>query len=432
MKTDTTEWRNATRAFVYDHLLNKSRSSRVISTGKLKSQRASFRTIEARFDCLVHAVGILRSKGFAVSSPEQFKAKHIHALVQYWENDNLSPVTLQNYLSFLRVAMRAIGKGHLVPKSAQLVSDPTKVVVSKTAIEDKSWSAKNIKLEDILPMIAAEDQFVANIVELAGAFGLRLAEATQQKLTESSTQGGQLYVIDGTKGRRPRVVPIETDKQRDVIERLKQQVKRKDGTLGNPRRNLQQNRDRVYRVLRKLGINKEGLGVTAHGLRHQYANDTFELLTGDKSPVRGGLLIPTKSQLEARRELSERLGHSRPSITTAYTGSVQHLARVRHGRVIEIIENLASMDEFILKAFGEMDLEYVELVGRCASGEASLTDPIELAFHPIPKIEQINDFVQEARNHHPAGVLVHFSQVLAMSQPGYKSVRIYQHEDVLS
>ena len=63
-----------------------------------------------------------------------------------------------------------------------------------------------------------------------------------------------------------------------------------------------------------------------HGLRHAYAQNRYEDLTGWKSPSAGGVTskMMTASQkekdLEARLIISRELGHEREQITAVYLG----------------------------------------------------------------------------------------------------------------
>ena len=61
-------------------------------------------------------------------------------------------------------------------------------------------------------------------------------------------------------------------------------------------------------------------GITSHGLRHGYANDRYEQIAGQPSPVRGGTASDRDTDLAARLEVAEELGHSRESVTTHYLG----------------------------------------------------------------------------------------------------------------
>jgi hypothetical protein len=59
--------------------------------------------------------------------------------------------------------------------------------------------------------------------------------------------------------------------------------------------------------------------VTAHGLRHQHANDRYEELAGETSPVRGGT-GNGEADRAARLAVAAELGHSRRAVTNCYLG----------------------------------------------------------------------------------------------------------------
>ena len=74
--------------------------------------------------------------------------------------------------------------------------------------------------------------------------------------------------------------------------------------------------------MRKAGVTKKALGVTAHGLRHQFAQDFHVELTDVQAPVRGGDACADPGILNAALfEIAHQLGHNRPAITCAYLGS---------------------------------------------------------------------------------------------------------------
>ena len=62
------------------------------------------------------------------------------------------------------------------------------------------------------------------------------------------------------------------------------------------------------------------LGVVPHGLRHQGAADDFQEITNCVAPVAGGPPIDRELDLQARREIANRLGHNRVQITCVYLG----------------------------------------------------------------------------------------------------------------
>lgn len=83
----------------------------------------------------------------------------------------------------------------------------------------------------------------------------------------------------------------------------------------------------MYYIARRVGLTKRELGVTWHGLRHEWAIRQLENLAGVKAPVRGGMAINYRELSDVRRKISEGMGHSRSKITNAYYGSYLTLER---------------------------------------------------------------------------------------------------------
>jgi integrase len=151
---------------------------------------------------------------------------------------------------------------------------------------------------------------------------LRVRESILVK-PKIADQGNSLRIEEGTKGGRTRVVQILTEDQRATLDRAKEfSSSCSKGTLIPIGRDFKQMYRRFYYVMEKLGISKAQFGVTAHGLRHEYANDRYEAETGSASPVRGGgdQVDPDLDE-KARHLVSQDLGHSRVRITASYTGA---------------------------------------------------------------------------------------------------------------
>jgi integrase len=83
---------------------------------------------------------------------------------------------------------------------------------------------------------------------------------------------------------------------------------------------LRAGKSHFYRVMARFGITNRDLGVTPHGLRHQYANDRYELFSGVSSAVRQGPPVDPAVDTAARLEVAAELGHARKEITGAYLG----------------------------------------------------------------------------------------------------------------
>ena len=62
--------------------------------------------------------------------------------------------------------------------------------------------------------------------------------------------------------------------------------------------------------------------MTAHGLRHQFAQEFHVELTDVQAPIRGGDACADAETLKAALlEIARQLGHNRTTITCAYLGS---------------------------------------------------------------------------------------------------------------
>lgn len=259
--------------------------------------------------------------GFKPRSVLGLSSAHIGYLAKRWEQEKLSPPTIQTRFSFLRWLTSAIGK-------AGMVRDPSTYGVPEsvysrnlTAQLDKSWSAKKIDILDVVAKAEQIDSLVALHLRLMHEFGLRLREAILLRPLIAHA-GDFLRVEEGTKGGRSRVVPIRYESQLEVI-RIATEVSRNlpKGRLVPVGGNFDTTRNRFYYVMKKLGLTKADLGVTGHGLRHEYANDLYEDVSGQKSVVRGASEILDRARdREARRQVTNDLGHVRLDVTAAYTG----------------------------------------------------------------------------------------------------------------
>jgi integrase len=153
-------------------------------------------------------------------------------------------------------------------------------------------------------------------------FGLRIRESVLIK-PKYSDSGTNLAIEEGTKGKRTRNVPILTGQQRIVLDRAAAIAKMtKNGNLIPSGKTEIQAVSRIYYVCKKFGITKDQLNITPHGLRHGYANDRYEEVSGMPSSVRGKPVnFDSEKDLLAREVVTRELGHARTSITAAYTGS---------------------------------------------------------------------------------------------------------------
>lgn len=305
-----------------------------VSSGKGRLKPISDRTLDARETILFMCMKQVREMGYDIKSVYSLKGKHIDALVERWKEESIGAGAIQNRLAILRALARWIGKdGMVLPTVHYGLGAPDRLRRQVSATSDKSWSARGVAVARVIEMVADMDHYVAMQLRVIDAFGLRREESIQFKPNQCH-EGQQLRIRDGTKGGRERMVPVESDKQRQVLEESKRIVSRWDGAIAAPGLTLKQNLNRFDYIMRKIGITKKELGVTAHGLRHQRLNDKFEEIAGVPSPVRqmsgaGGSVVKGDAEKwrQAQQQVSNIGGHARLNISTAYTGSARSVKK---------------------------------------------------------------------------------------------------------
>ena len=279
----------------------------------------SHATIADRSEFYSRMIRELHEMGYPLTDVHHLKPKHVAALMRRWEAAGLSASTLQKRFSYLNLLCGWIGKKSMLRSGASYLADPDAYRRAYAAASDHSWTAQGVDPLAKIAAIAEDDPEVARVLRLQHAFGLRLQEASLLDPARDWAGEGWLRVVAGTKGGRPRTVPVETDAQRAVLTEAARHAEATGRSMIPPRYDLKQWRDHCYHVLARHGVTRKA-GLVSHGLRHQYANDRYEELTGEPSPVRGGGPLAAADDRAARLEVTARLGHARPAITTAYYG----------------------------------------------------------------------------------------------------------------
>ena len=132
-------------------------------------------------------------------------------------------------------------------------------------------------------------------------------------------QGDQIRLkASWTKGGKPRTIPIRTVAQRVILDKARE-LAGLGSLIPSQRSYVQQMRIYEGNTLR-AGLSQ------LHGLRHAYAQERYEELTGWQCPATGG---PDSKNLtselkeldhQARLTISQELGHEREQVTAAYLG----------------------------------------------------------------------------------------------------------------
>jgi len=281
-----------------------------------KNKDTGWRTKRDRA-CIVHAA-IRRLKIKNVLSISQ---KHIGQILHAWAREGIAAATFQTRLSHLRWFTSAIGKPGMVRSVSYYGLSDDLVRRTYVATTTKSWAGNGIDPQSMIEEIAKEHEYVACQLEGQQLFGLRTSESMQICPTEDR-QGDMLVVSRGTKGGRTRVIPIETQAQYNWLGKAAELAALTNrGNLIEGDRSYKQARNHRNYVARKFGITKTELGVVPHGLRVQFAEERYELVTGAPAPTRGGGCVTGEEDRQGRVEVSRVLGHSRESIAGAYIGA---------------------------------------------------------------------------------------------------------------
>jgi integrase len=292
--------------------------NRVHSRTRISHRPLSIKTQELRMTAICKSFEELRENGFALQSPYTLKTKHIQFLVNYWVAAGQSGGTIENKLTYFRAVAAWMGKSNLVGALDEYVDRKENGLVrSYIALEDKSWEAHDVDAVAKIDEIARTDPYVAIQLKLQAAFGLRVEESFMLRPVEAVRDPRTLSVTRGTKGGRAREVPIEW--KLDVLVEAARLSNGLTGSTMPADRTKAQWRDHYYHVLAMHGVSKSDIGVTSHGLRHQFLQQMYERITGVPAPVKQIAERPTReAHQEAMKRVVEAAGHSRATKANAY------------------------------------------------------------------------------------------------------------------
>ena len=272
-------------------------------------KEGSYATQRNRERILTRAANELHGLGYRQMQASSLKPKHIEALVDHWQGENLSIGTIKNRMAALRWWAMKINKQNVIAKSNEHYGLPDRRFVTNES------KAKDITQEQLGKV---RDNHVRMSLELQRAFGLRREEA--MKFQPSYADKGDHITLKAswTKGGKPRTIPVRTEAQREVLDRARKLAG--FGSLIPSHRSYVQQL-RIY----EGHTTRAGLS-NLHGLRHAYAQERYEELTGWKCPATGGpdsKSFTTEQRVldqEARLTVSQELGHEREQVTAAYLG----------------------------------------------------------------------------------------------------------------
>ena len=274
-----------------------------------RNRDGSYSTQANRQRMLNQIASQLHDMSYRRMTTHSLKPKHVDALVKRWLSEGMTAGTIKNRMNCLRWWAAKVDRRNVIARSNDFYGIPDRQFVSN---ESKAVDVDNQLL------LAVKDDYVRMSLELQQAFGLRREEAI--KFNPSFADKGDHIVLKDswTKGGRARAIPLRTDTQRDVMNRA-HRLAGKGSLIPGHKQYIQQLRT-YERHTTQAGLSR------LHGLRHAYAQQRYQALTGWCSPAAGGpvstQLSPQQKQQDhrARLMISTELGHAREQISAVYLG----------------------------------------------------------------------------------------------------------------
>lgn len=251
----------------------------------------------------------LHDLGYRNLSAQGLKGKHIDALVDKWDQHDLTAGTIKNRMAHVRWWAEKINKPSLIAKDNDHYGIDRRAYVTNIS---KARELDHQKLDSI------SDAYVKMLLRLQEAFGLRREESIKFIGTWADRDDKIVLKASWCKGGREREIPIRNELQRNVLNEVKVFAKGKS-LIPTSFTYVQQMR-RYEDHTSKAGLHK------MHGLRHAFAQLRYFELTGRLASAAGGKtskeLTKEEKQLdrEARLIISMELGHEREQITAIYLG----------------------------------------------------------------------------------------------------------------
>lgn len=246
-------------------------------------------------------------------------------LRQQLEQGQLSIATAQNLLSSVNRTLEAIRGDRAVR-----IDSPSRVLGQQRTHSRTTppQGQDRHQVAAITHHLIEQDHIrTAAIVNLARESGMRLREAILAdlpRLQREAKQFGRINIQDGTKGGRrgasvPRWAPV-TDSLASALDLAHQASPKGSRNLLAPGESYAQFIQKIVRPARLILKQHSLKGF--HELRAAYACERYQQLTHCPAPVNGGDLHSSNPSLDlqARRQISQELGHGREEVSASYIG----------------------------------------------------------------------------------------------------------------
>ncbi len=274
-----------------------------------RNRDGSYRTQADRERQLTLIANQLHALGYRKMNAQSLKPKHVEALVKHWQREDISIGAIKNRLTVIRWWAQKVNRQNVVARSNDHYGIPDRQFVTNIS------KARTVTAPDLERV---RDRHVRMSLELQQAFGLRREEAIKFQ-PKFADRGNHIALkASWTKGGKPREIPVRTEAQRLVLNRARELAG--NGSLIPSSRNYRQQLRIYERHTANAGLSR------MHGLRHAYAQQRYQELTGWPAPAAGGpkvqTLTPEQKRIdhESRLTISQELGHVRTEVLSIYCG----------------------------------------------------------------------------------------------------------------
>lgn len=275
-----------------------------------RNRDGSYRTQSDRERQLTLIANQLHALGYRRMNAQSLKPKHVEALVQHWQQEDISVGAIKNRLTAIRWWAQKVNRQNVVARSNDHYGIPDRQFVTNVS------KARTVTDPDLAQV---HDLHVRMSLELQQAFGLRREEAIKFQPAFADKGDHIALKASWTKGGKSREIPVRTEAQRSVLNRARQLVG--NGSLILSARNYRQQLRIYERHTANAGLSK------MHGLRHSYAQQRYQELTGWRAPAAGGPIATAltvgqkRVDQAARLTISLELGHERIQVVAIYLGN---------------------------------------------------------------------------------------------------------------
>ncbi|MDY6895615.1 MAG: integrase domain-containing protein [Thermotogota bacterium] len=298
-----------------------------------REKNGSFKTRYNHIKGAIRFEKTLRELGYGVKKWCNITNKHVGAVVDRWKEEGLKAGTIKNYLSPVRIICKYHGNDRIHKDNKEFKIENRKNVTNKDKSLPQEVYEKVVK--ELKSNGDAHHQRVAAQLQLARELGLRVEESRKFSII-GLRQDGRVFISYGTKGGLDRFIHEPTEKGIDAIKYVKFLVGKSNLIPKNM--SEAQWQKKYYSILKNYGITKKDAGSSSHGLRHAYAQERYESMTGFKPPckfeskqafrinaenLKGA--VWHKLDKDARLILKSELGHGpeRDDVVSQYLGAAK-------------------------------------------------------------------------------------------------------------